>query len=582
MVQTTATGTLAGLAVFHVSGVFALLHAANDSLDQRGTVSASVSYPASRFCTYSDTPIQPGNKPSQINIEMGYRNTLIYCFGSVPCDPGTFNSQANEAYCYACDIDTYASMHGATLCLPCLQMCPVGTYYVKACSVTQNTQCLKCAEGKYGDGVSCFDCPPGTFAVNIGSSVCVQCVAGTYSSSNAIACVNCTNGKYSNAGSSFCLDCPTGLHAGTGYSVCSQCDTGTYSSSSDILCTPCMAGKYSTVQNAFQESSCLSCDAGKYSTGVGAGKFPVQFVLTNPKATWLSGIYKINSLFKNGHPTYLFGQFCMWYYPLYNLWATYSECLGSNSGYTDAFSYDISPMLSSIEYCYLCDAGKYGPEYGASSATKCLECSKGTYSTALAKTSISCDSCPPGNYASKSGSSYCEKCSPGTISGIGSTQCDNCPPNHFQSEYGKSYCNGCSLTLTCIGQTLISCKKDSDAFCTSCTPIPNGVYSPSSSNCVALCNPGFQLVGSSVCIQCPPGTFNDKFASSCKPWTSVTECTEKNFFFVNGTRFDDSRCLKCPDLLPSASSAMASDPLYPNSCKWQCNDGYESATQEMR
>jgi len=82
-------------------------------------------------------------------------------------------------------------------------LCPAGFYS------DGMTSCTMCDEGTYAPHFSseCYDCPPGTFAVNKGSSECHLCPVNTYPNSQKSMCLPCPEGQMAAPGSSLCQPC---------------------------------------------------------------------------------------------------------------------------------------------------------------------------------------------------------------------------------------------------------------------------------------------------------------------------------------------------------------------------------------
>ena len=130
--------------------------------------------------------------------------------------------------------------------------------------------------------VACMppDCTPVTCLVGTYSSVvdsipvCIKCPAGTYSaSSGTSACSSCPVNSTSpvsstSFGSCVCSAGFTGTYsAAAGYSACTNCESGTYKNSSGTsACSLCPAGSYSATSGS---SACTNCESGKYQTSSG-------------------------------------------------------------------------------------------------------------------------------------------------------------------------------------------------------------------------------------------------------------------------------------------------------------------------
>lgn len=96
-------------------------------------------------------------------------------------------------------------------------------------------------------------------------ATCYSCLAGKYSSDNAIICTDCAKGRYSSIKSSACIACAAGTYqAALGQSQCTQCAKGTWSAATTQMasstCTNCAAGQYAWLG----ASACTNCSVGRY------------------------------------------------------------------------------------------------------------------------------------------------------------------------------------------------------------------------------------------------------------------------------------------------------------------------------
>ena len=243
------------------------------------------------------------------------------------CSAGTYFTgtglQASAA-CTACSTGVYSTSSGAVTSSTC-QSCLAGTFQSgtglptsAACtscsaglfSLTAASSCTACLPGTFSDtpgSTGCIGCNPGFYSTAFGLTTvngCIACGAGTFSqitgASSSATCTPCFTGKYGGTGVTICTDCASGTFASsTGFSACAACSPGTYmlavvgmSSSGSCLpcipgtystnqgavgiqtCQPCSAGTYSTVPAAASPQTCQACSAGTYSSGLGAFGVP--------------------------------------------------------------------------------------------------------------------------------------------------------------------------------------------------------------------------------------------------------------------------------------------------------------------
>jgi hypothetical protein len=141
---------------------------------------------------------------------------------------------------------------------PAIMSSPAGSVSVIACT---------CDEGYTGlDGDQCSACAAGTYKAVRGSSACVHCPVGKFSSSigarNASVCISCVAGKYSDQ------------KGATSEVACIACPEAKYSeirgSTTLDNCVACAAGKYSITVGGNSPLTCITCAIGTYSLSEGA------------------------------------------------------------------------------------------------------------------------------------------------------------------------------------------------------------------------------------------------------------------------------------------------------------------------
>jgi hypothetical protein len=145
--------------------------------------------------------------------------------------------------CQDCPAGRYATA-GAASC----DACPIGTTSIAGGGKTS----------------ACTQCPTGTISNTSGSASCVQCAAGTYSSSTSV-CSNCPIGTISIAGGA-CTTCLDGMISTTiGSTSCVPCGAGTTSTNA-ITCQPCDFGTFQPFQGI---GYCVSCPSTHITESVG-------------------------------------------------------------------------------------------------------------------------------------------------------------------------------------------------------------------------------------------------------------------------------------------------------------------------
>jgi len=194
------------------------------------------------------------------------------------CDPGF--SGANGGPCVQCEEGKYKSVAGSSSCIAAKAIqCPPGRHRVPLVNV-----CTQCPANTWKNGTNnATFCDRDDFVhqrhlLTTGTSLCVECYAGTYSETFAAisiaTCVDCLPGTYSGTSGavsiSSCLECMPGTYSGTSgaalISTCVDCLPGTYSGTSGAglisSCLECMLGKYSGTSGAALISTCVDCLPG--------------------------------------------------------------------------------------------------------------------------------------------------------------------------------------------------------------------------------------------------------------------------------------------------------------------------------
>jgi hypothetical protein len=227
----------------------------------------------------------------------------------------------------------------------------------------------------------------------------------------------------------------------------------------------------------------------------------------------------------------------------------------------------------SATVCQQCAAGGYS----LSGATACIPCGLGKFSAAAgAKDASTCVVCDPGHYASTTGAVSCTPCALGTASsGYGSTTaCSGCATNFFASSTGLAACVPCAKPQCAVGFGASVWKPSVDTVCTPCTAIARCTYI-TAGKCemgdsfpACVCDPGYEMV-SKVCQLCAAGKFKELADySTCVPWT-VTVCPQQGAYFVQGSPYNNSECLACPELPSNAVQTTGG-------CSWACEAGFDN------
>ena len=207
-------------------------------------------------------------------------------------------------------------------------------------------------------------------------------------------------------------------------------------------------------------------------------------------------------------------------------------CIGCSAGKFSA--------LEGSSFCTLCTAGKYASDTGSTSELSCLQCDKGTFSTAGAKRCLGCSAgtfadtkgstqctpCPAGSYAQATFASECDLCGMGSYSQANSTECEHCAAGTFAENYGSDKCTLC----------------------------PTGKYSEKFWAVCWDCDAGYgTAMGSAPCEKCPRGT-----SPSTQPSATIAcePCTAGKYTNAPGSRM----CATCSILGTYAKDARSCEP----------------------
>ena len=185
------------------------------------------------------------------------------------CIAGEYTSSEGKSKCDVCTAGKYSEFSkGSSMC----ETCTEGTY----ADSNGTSACSLCDAGKYTfeeGNLECDVCPKGTYSeLKKGSSTCLNCTEGTYTSSDEQStCSQCVAGKYtSTQGNSECKVCLEGMYSELtrGSTKCLECSPGTFSSGGSSTCSSCPRGRFTT-HNASAE--CYICLSGHHTDGLEEG-----------------------------------------------------------------------------------------------------------------------------------------------------------------------------------------------------------------------------------------------------------------------------------------------------------------------
>jgi len=471
--------------------------------------------------------------------------------------------------------------------------CTPGTYQTTAPTASVNRVCGSCVtSGEYCDGSgSKLSCPAGSFCTNTATKQ--GCTAGYYCPAGSVTQTACMKGTYSNVlGATLvgmCLICPAGNYSGVDGSIsCAGCVSPNYCAAGSTAQNLCPVGSFCT--NTSTKTTCSSgnyCPAGSTApTLCPVGSFCTN---TSTKTTCTSGNYCPAGV--TVQTICALGSYC-------TNTSTQQACVSTN--YCAAGSISQTPCPAGFycsnpstkitcpqnSYCpagsitqTLCWAGSRGAAIGSSSASNCIPCLAGTYSSTQG--SIICTNCTKGSNYSSSSATACTTCSPNPVctspefiqscTTTSNSMCAACNdlnlPQHAQwmdnivddcvwacDRTSQGYfkvsntCQACKIPSSCVtGNYVTTCNATADGVCNPCNNKPlNSFYTSASvsydqSGCEWSCNGGFSK-GASTCDSCGMGTYSlqgDNLCSSCTngkytPTIGATSCTPCPLCTVTG------------------------------------------------
>ena len=165
------------------------------------------------------------------------------------------------ASCAACAAGTFKEVNGSSLCA----LCPRGKYSTVS-AATSGSACRDCNVHSNSEGGSSTstDCVCNSGYTGPGGGPCVACIAGTYKDVNgSTACLECSEGKYSTSlaavSEASCDDCPDQTYSNVGSSLVINCTCNYgYTGSDGSACGACPVGKYKDVIGS---QECIGCPA---------------------------------------------------------------------------------------------------------------------------------------------------------------------------------------------------------------------------------------------------------------------------------------------------------------------------------
>ncbi len=238
-----------------------------------------------------------------------------------------------------------------------------------------------CANGQYGDGTTCTNCPSDKYSPAWSTSIdvvgdCLNCPLGstTGGASGQTSCQSCLNGYYGTPPSS-CGPCLADKYSATW--------SGSVDTAAD--CIGCNANSHTNGQTG--QTSCTHCDNGYYGNGATCTACPVNTF----SPTWSVSVDVVGDCMACGTCSNTNGQtgqtsctHCDNGY--YGNGATCTACL------VNTFSPSWSVSIATASDCTTCNANSH--TNGATGMTACTHCRNGCYGDG-----VTCTHCPVNTFS---------------------------------------------------------------------------------------------------------------------------------------------------------------------------------------
>ena len=448
----------------------------------------------------------------------------------VPCPPGSYQVDTQQASCDICPGRYYCPGFGNTILTDCPEgyFCPSNStvYAANPCPASTYSNVTNLLEES-----ECQDCPPGFYCFSAGDvEPTGACAAGYY----------CTGGASS----------PTPTDGTTG----NVCPAGGYCPENSIEPLPCPAGTIAPSEGAINETACLDCPIGQFCASSGATALNSSVPCDAGYLCILGSSSPTPSDNITGRPC-VAGTYC----PqgatseiscnpgTYNPSQGQSECLNCTQGQQcpdSGMTFTLDCPVGS--YCpegtihpIGCPAGTFSNSENVIGVELCLDCPVGQYcdSSNLTVPSGDCAAgyfCaggdavpnPTGTYPASGPCPAGHYCLEGTTA---PTECDSGTFNPSTQADEESDCLPCTAGFYCasLGLSTVTgpCTEgfycDAGASVSNGTLCPVGYYCPSGSADPVGCDDGTyqDAEGAAACKACPAGFFCNNNA------TAPVECT---------------------------------------------------------
>ena len=380
-----------------------------------------------------------------------------------------------------------------------------------ACDAGLYGQCVACGFGRYLNRVtsttSCVSCSAHSTTILSNSTRAIDCICdegyfmeGGETHQN-VSCAPCSNGTYSSRAASACTSCPANTFSpeASKDQVACVCNLG-YVGPDGGACSACSPG---TFKDSIGTATPIQCKQGTYSNISG-----------------MSFCY-FCAPFSNG--------------PLRSDSIANCKCFpgytGEDGGPCTACKEGSYKNTTGSGSCNFCAEGRY---LDLLAGTVCLDCPVNTWSMHGQDHIRNC-SCIRG-YEGPDGLAECVKCGPGKYKdSFGTFKCFQCPSGTYSEQTGNydlSLCLACPQLMSSMegSLTIMSCICE------------EGYTGENGDECSA-CVPGKYKArkGSSRCVLCPLGTYNDVSAAASD--NTCLSCVAGKYSDTMGATSD--ACIEC-------------------------------------